>query len=153
MIAIEVRCPYCRDPHLWTPSAAAEHCVLCNDNVVCRSCVLPWKLSYSRTCKDVPPTMDLDQGKWLCLLCVWERKYSIELPKKDLTDTVRMQLRKLEDTYKVTMRRLYREEQARLGIANAEPGGEEENDGVARWMAAARKAVRPLGFEGGGIAK
>ena len=32
-------------------------------------------------------------------------------------------------------------------------GGEEENDGVARWMAAARKAVRPLGFEGGGIAK
>ena len=87
------------------------------------------------------------------MLCIWEKKYSIEFPEEDLTDTARMQLRKFEDNYKVTIRGLYRREQARRGIANAEPGGEEENEGVARWMAAARKAVRPLGFEGGGIAK
>ena len=80
---------------------AAAQCVLCHvqiDKVVCRRCVFPWKRSYSRTCKAVPPEVKLDQGRWLCVLCIWERKYSIEIPEEDLTDTVRMQLRKLEDT-------------------------------------------------------
>ena len=87
------------------------------------------------------------------MLCIWERKYSIEIPEEDLTDTVRMQLRKVEDNYKVTLRGLYRKEQARRGIANPEPGGEEEDDAIARWMTSVREAVRPFGFEGGGIAK
>ena len=87
------------------------------------------------------------------MLCIWERKYSIEFPEEDLTDTVRMQLRKFEDNYKALGGIAKPGGEARRGIANAEPGGEEENEGVARWMAAARKAVRPLGFEGGGIAK
>ena len=51
------------------------------------------------------------------------------------------------------MRGLYRKERARRGIANAEPGGEEEDEGVARCVEEAMEAVRPVGFEGGGIAK
>ena len=57
------------------------------------------------------------------------------------------------DNYKVMMRGLYRKERARRGIANAEPGGEEEDEGVARCVKEAMEAVRPVGFEGGGIAK
>ena len=156
------RCAYCKETRDYSQHpqgcalCAAAHCVLCHvqiDKVVCRRCVFPWKRSYSSTCKAVPPEVKLDQGRWLCVLCIWERKYSIEIPEEDLTDTVRMQLRKFEDNYKVTLRGLYRKEQARRGIANPEPGGEEEDDAIARWMTAAREAVRPFGVEGGGIAK
>ena len=155
------RCAYCKGTRDYSQqpqgsSAAAEHCVLCHvqiDKVVCRRCVIPWKPSYSSTCKAVPPRVKLDQGRWLCALCIWERKYSIELPKEDLTDTMNIQLRKVFDNYKVMMRGLYRKERARRGIANAEPGGEEEDEGVARCVEEAMEAVRPVGFEGGGIAK
>ena len=155
------RCAYCKGTRDYSrqpqgSSAAAEHCVLCHvqiDKVVCRRCVIPWKPSYSSTCKAVPPRVKLDQGKWLCALCIWERKYSIELPEEDLTQHVERQLIKVFDSYKVMMRQFYRKERARRGIANAEPGGEEEDEGVARCVKEAMEAVRPVGFEGGGIAK